>query len=42
MKHCLLSSRGIENDNAQSNGIVFIIKNINLYVPVVTLSAKGN
>ena len=33
MKHCVLSSRGIENDNAQSNGIVFIIKDINFMFP---------
>ena len=31
-----------DNDNANLNNIIFTIKDINLYVPVVTLSAKDN
>ena len=30
------------NDDANSNNIIFTIKDTKLYVPVVTLSAKGN
>ena len=44
MKHCVLSVFGNENGNANAdyNNVVFTIKDSKLYVPVVTLSAKGN
>ena len=32
----------VENNNADSNNIIFSIKETNLYVPVVTLSLKDN
>ena len=31
-----------DNVNANSNSIIFIIKNTKVYVPVVTLSARDN
>ena len=37
-KYCVLSANG--NDNV--NNIIFTIKDTKLYVPVVTLSVKGN
>ena len=42
-KHCVLSVLGNENDNANadSNNVVFTIKDTELYVPVVTLSARS-
>ena len=40
MKHCVLSLLGNDNDNADSNNIIFTIKDTKLYVPVITLSAK--
>ena len=41
-KHCVLASAGVQNDDADSNDIIFTIKDTKLYVPVVTLSAKDN
>ena len=43
-KHCVLSVLGNENDNinADSNNIIFPIKDTKLYAPVVTLSTKDN
>ena len=43
-KNCVLSVFGSENDNdnAGPDNIIFTIKDSNLYVPVVTLSAKDN
>ena len=46
-KYCVLSADGNEyqgdnDNNFNSNRIIFTIKDTNLYVPVVTLSAKGN
>ena len=41
-KHCVLDVADVENVNANSNNIVFIIQYAKLYVPVVTLSAKHN
>ena len=38
-KYCAL---GVDNVNADSNNIIFTIKNANLYFPAVTLSAKDN
>ena len=38
---CVLSSNGNDSD-ANSNNIIFTIKDTKLFVPVVTLSAKGN
>ena len=40
--YCVLSALGADNVNANSNNIIFIIKDIKFYVPVVTLSAKDN
>ena len=42
IKHCVLTSAGVQNDNGDSNNIVFTIKYTKLYVPIVTLSAKDN
>ena len=41
-KYCILSAAGADNANANSYDIIFIIKGMKLYVPVVTLSAKYN
>ena len=41
-KHCVLASSGVKNDNADSNNIIFAIKDTKLYVPVITLSAREN
>ena len=41
-KYCVLSAVGNDNNDANSNNIIFIIKDTKLYVPVVTLSAKSN
>ena len=39
-KYCVLSAAGA--DNANANNIIFTIKDVELYVVVVTLSAKDN
>ena len=39
-KHCAFAATGADNDNANSNDIIFTIKNTKLYVPVIALSAK--
>ena len=41
-KYCVLSTAGADNANANSNNIIFTIKDVELYVVVVTLSAKDN
>ena len=41
-KYCVLTAAGADNNDANSNNIIFTIKNTKLYVPVVTLSAKDN
>ena len=44
-KYCVLSAAGNENDinvNDNANNIIFTIKETELYVPVVTLSARDN
>ena len=38
--HCVLSVFGTDNVDANSNDIIFTIKNTKLYVPRVNLSAK--
>ena len=38
----VLSAAGKDNDNDRDNKIIFTIKDIHLYVPVVTLSARDN
>ena len=40
-KHCVLALAGVEHNNADSNNIVFTIKDTKLYVPDVSLSAKN-
>ena len=42
VKYCVLASSGNDNADADSNSIIFTIKDTELYVPVVTLSAKDN
>ena len=42
MKHCVLAIGGNDNDDANSNNIIFTIKDTKLQFPVVTLSAKDN
>ena len=41
-KYCVLSAAGADNDNANSNNIIFTIKSKKLCVPVVTLTAKDD
>ena len=41
-KYCVLSADGNDIDNANSNNIIFTIKDTKLYVPVVTLSTRDN
>ena len=41
-KYCVLSAACNGNANANLNNIIFSIKNTKLYVPVITLSARGN
>ena len=41
-KYCVLSVDSADNINANPNTIIFTIKDMKLYVPVVTLSAKDN
>ena len=41
-KHCVLASAGVENDKADSNNIIFNIKDTILYVPVFTFLVKDN
>ena len=42
IEHCVLAAAGVENDNANSNNIIFTIKETKIFVPVATLSAKDN
>ena len=42
MNHFVLSAACSDSDNANSNYIVFTIKDTKLYAPVITLSAKDN
>ena len=41
-KFCVLSAACADNDNGNSNSIIFGIKDTKLHVPVVTLSARDN
>ena len=44
-KYCVLSVAGNENDinnNDNANNIIFTIKDLKSYVPVLTLSARDN
>ena len=41
-KYCGLIAAGADNTDANPNNITFTIKDTNLYVPVVTLSARDN
>ena len=41
-KYCVLSAAGADNHNANPNNIIFTLKDTNLCVSVVTLSAKDN
>ena len=40
--HCVLSANGNDNDDTNSNAIIFTIKDIKLYAPALTLLAKDN
>ena len=40
VNHCVLSAAGADNDNANSNNIIYTIKDRKFYVPVFTLSTK--
>ena len=40
--NCVLPEFGADNADANSNNIIFTIKCTKVYIPVVTLSAKGN
>ena len=39
-KHCVLAAAGVDNENANSDSIIFTIKDTKLYVLVVILSKK--
>ena len=39
---CADGNKNDINDNANANNIIFTMKDTKLYVPVVTLSARGN
>ena len=41
-KYCVLFAAGADNDDANSNNIIFTTKDTKLYAPVVALSAKHN
>ena len=41
-KYCVLSANGNDNDDAICNNIILTTKDSKLYVPILTLSAKGN
>ena len=41
-KYCVLFAAEVDNNDTNSNNIIFIIKDTKLYVPVVTLSARDN
>ena len=41
-KYCVLFAAEVDNNDANSNNIIFIIKDTKLYVPVVTSSARDN
>ena len=40
--YCALSAAGANNDNANSNNIIFNIKDTKLYVPLINLSSTKN
>ena len=40
--HCVLFGKSNDNDDANSNNLIFTIKDTKLYVHVLTLSAKDN
>ena len=40
--YCILFTAGADYANGNSNNIIFTIKDTKLYVPLVTLPAKGN
>ena len=42
LNNCALSANGNDNTDADPNNIIFTIKNAELYVPMVLLSAKDN
>ena len=41
-KYCVFSAANADNNNANSNNIIFAIKDTKLYVPVVTLSVRDD
>ena len=41
-KYCVLSASGNDNANDNANNIIFYYQRHKLYVPVVTLLARGN
>ena len=41
-KYCVLAAADADDGNADSDNITFTIKDIKLYFPLVTLSAKEN
>ena len=42
INYCVLFANGNENDDVNSNNVIFTIKDTRLYVPTVTFSAKDN
>ena len=41
-KSCVIAAAGSNNNDANSDNIIFTIKDTKLYVPLVTLSARAN
>ena len=41
-KYCVQSAAGADNNNDNSNNIIFTVKDTKLFVLIVTLSAKYN
>ena len=41
-KNCVLSAAWADNTDANSNNIIFTMKDTKFYVPIVTLSSKDN
>ena len=41
-KYCVLTAAGADNDDANSDKIIFTIGDTELYIPETTLSAKHN
>ena len=41
-KYCVLSAAGADDNDTNSNNIIFIMNGTKLYIPVLNLSARDN